>query len=130
MRKLLARVRTRRPGGLSPDTASIDVSEPTRSKPADPATFNATNSSKEAGADHDTRAESDRETSPSAGTISGAKTSPALIHQSGQKRSGTALQTVKWLLESAEAGLAGVGIPGVEAIAKVPLLVLRYYEVL
>lgn len=46
-----------------------------------------------------------------------------------QKPSGAFKGSVKMFFEGLEAGLAGIGVPGVEAIAKVPLLIIRYCEV-
>lgn len=45
------------------------------------------------------------------------------------KKSETALSTLKVALQTAEAGVTGIGIPGVEAIPKIPLLVIKYFEV-
>ena len=36
---------------------------------------------------------------------------------------------VKLVLEAAKEGLANAGIPGIELIASIPLLILSYYEV-
>lgn len=39
------------------------------------------------------------------------------------------LSDVKAVLETAEKGLTGIGLPGVEPIDGIPLLIIRYYEV-
>lgn len=43
--------------------------------------------------------------------------------------SGNRLQGIKRFFELAKEGLGGIGIPGVEAIAGIPLLIIRYCEV-
>lgn len=45
------------------------------------------------------------------------------------RRPSTRLQTLKLLFEATKEGLAGIGIPGAEAIAGIPLLIIKYYEV-
>lgn len=55
-----------------------------------------------------------------------------MTHQQTRLSSSTGksvLGSVKTLFELAEAGLRGIGIPGVEAIAAVPLRIISYYEV-
>lgn len=39
------------------------------------------------------------------------------------------LADVKTVFQLAQEGLKGIGIPGVEAIAGIPLLILSYFEV-
>lgn len=43
--------------------------------------------------------------------------------------SGEILAPLKVVLELAQAGLAGIGIPGVEAIPAIPLKIISYFEV-
>lgn len=45
-----------------------------------------------------------------------------------KKRSENRLQNIKTVFELAKEGLTGIGIPGVEPIAGIPLLIIGYYE--
>lgn len=43
--------------------------------------------------------------------------------------SGEILASLKIVLELAQAGLTGIGVPGVEAIPAIPLKIISYFEV-
>lgn len=108
-------------GPTAPEGVNDLVVIPTALERADPAPAESANA--------DTELSNSANDSKTTSTLSSRAVAKSSVPTQTQKTSSAMLQNVKRIFQLAEAGLAGIGIPGVEAIAKVPLWIIGCYEV-